>query len=150
MKAKIISISFLACAALIFQYCLNDLKFLLLPPCEKLKTTIERDITNSILKGTIKNDFNIHHIQLFFRSEDVSKCLKRYPLNLQTHTSGKIWLEIEIIDLYNNETPGFITQVSVFDLNTKNKISEFGQTYYMKDFIKNFKFPNILCEDSAK
>jgi hypothetical protein len=105
----------------------------------KLKTTIEKDIISSFEKDSKENKNNIHHMQLVYRSQDAHNLLKKHPPQIQTNETGKVWLEVEIIDLLDSENPGFITQTSVFDLKTKNKISEFGQTYYLHEFIKNKK-----------
>ena len=108
-------------------------------PEVKLKSTIENDINNSLSQESVENKSNIHHVKFVYRSTDALNFLKKHPPQFQINKEGKIWLEVEVLDLQDNETPGFITQISVFDLKTKNKISEFGHTYYYKDFDKDFK-----------
>jgi len=143
METKIIGIILLICAALIFQYSYDDFMDAFFSPSIKLKTTIERDIKKSvgaeISVNQLKDQTNIHHVKFSYRSRDAYEFLKKHPPQIQTSDKGTIWLEVEVLDLQDENTPGFITQVSVFDLKTKNKISEFGETYYMKDFDKNIK-----------
>jgi hypothetical protein len=136
---KIIGIILLACAGLIFQYSYTDIMESFFSPEVKLKSAIERDITKSLTRESPKIMSNIHHVKFIYRSIDALNFLKKKPPQFQMNKSGKIWLEVEILDLQDNEAPGFITQISVFDLKTQNKISEFGQTYYYKDFDKHFK-----------
>lgn len=70
---------------------------------------------------------------------DAMNFLKKHPPQFQTNKDGNIWLEVEVLDIQDDENPGFITQASIFDIESKNKIGEFGQTYYYKDFDKDFK-----------
>jgi hypothetical protein len=137
METKIIGIVLLICAALIFQYSYDDFIDVFFAPSVKLKTTIEKDINKAIEVQASQSILNIHHVKFSYRSKDAYEFLKKHPPQIQTSDKGTIWLEVEVLDLQDEATPGFITQVSVFDLKTKNKISEFGETYYMKDFDKN-------------
>jgi len=139
MNTKIIGIILLACAALVFQYSYDDFLSGFFSPEAKLKSTIENDISDSLTKENSENKSNIHHVKFVYRSNDALTFLKKHPPQFQTNKDGKIWLEVEVLDLQDNEVPGFITQISVFELSSKNKISEFGQTYYYKDFDKDFK-----------
>ncbi|MGZ3767501.1 MAG: hypothetical protein ACXVHW_11605 [Methanobacterium sp.] len=114
-------------------------------PCLTLRTRIEKDIIGSLDEK--KN--SIHHIQLYFRSNDAYNLLQMYPLDFPTNQAGKIWLEIEIIDLFDIENPGFITQTSIFELKSKNKILEFGHTYhYMNYFRKDSKMAKMFCDSN--
>lgn len=45
-------------------------------------------------------------------------------------------LEVEVLDLPDETNPGFILQVSLFDLKSKNKIFEIGRSYTMSDLNK--------------
>lgn len=139
MDTKIIGIILLICAGLVFQYSYDDFMDAFFSPEVKLKTTIEKDINTSLVQESKENKSNIHHVKFVYRSTDALNFLKKHPPQFQTNKEGSIWLEVEVLDLDDNETPGFITQISVFDVKTKNKISEFGQTYYYKDFDKDFK-----------
>lgn len=142
MDTKIIGIILLICAGLVFQYSYDDFMDSFFSPEVKLKSTIEKDINTSLAeesKETKNNASNIHHVKFVYRSTDALNFLKKHPPQFQTNKDGSIWLEVEVLDLQDNETPGFITQISVFDIKSKNKISEFGQTYYYKDFDKDFK-----------
>ncbi|MBS1971188.1 MAG: hypothetical protein JSU04_12820 [Bdellovibrionales bacterium] len=139
MDTKIIGIILLICAGLVFQYSYDGFMDSFFSPEVKLKSTIENDINNSLSQESVENKSNIHHVKFVYRSTDALNFLKKHPPQFQINKEGKIWLEVEVLDLQDNETPGFITQISVFDLKTKNKISEFGQTYYYKDFDKDFK-----------
>lgn len=139
MDTKIIGIILLICAGLVFQYGYNDFMDSFFSPEVKLKSTIENDINTSLAQENAENKSNIHHVKFVYRSTDALNFLKKHPPQFQINKEGKIWLEVEVLDLQDNETPGFITQISVFDLKTKNKISEFGQTYYYRDFDKDFK-----------
>lgn len=49
---------------------------------------------------------------------------------------GKGHLEVEVLDLPDESNPGVILQVSLFDIETNNKIFEIGRTYTMKDLNK--------------
>jgi hypothetical protein len=44
--------------------------------------------------------------------------------------------EIEVIDLPDEQKPGFIFQVSLIDMKSKNKIFEIGRTYYFNELNK--------------
>jgi hypothetical protein len=139
MDTKIIGIILLICAGLVFQYSYDDFMDSFFSPEVKLKSTIEKDISASLTQENVENKSNIHHVKFVYRSTDALNFLKKHPPQFQTNKEGNIWLEVEVLDLQDNQTPGFITQISVFDLKSKNKISEFGQTYYYKDFDKDFK-----------
>lgn len=107
-----------------------------------LKAQIESDVESSLLKSGLPNSNGIHHIALKFRSKIAHEFLMSAPLNLNTSPDGKIWLEIEVIDLPDKESPGIITQTSVFDMKTNNKLSEFGQRYGLK----KYGVPNKMTE----
>lgn len=49
---------------------------------------------------------------------------------------GNGHLEVEVLDLPDESNPGFILQVSLFDLKSKNKIFEVGRSYTMADLNK--------------
>jgi hypothetical protein len=137
MDTKIIGIILLICAGILFRYNFED--FLeMFSPNEKLKTAIIRDTENSLkqLSQNSKSDIKpvIQHLELRYRSKDAHELLKNHRPSFTTKKDGKIWIEIEILDLPDNDNPGLITQTSVFDTETNNKISEFGQTYFYKDF----------------
>lgn len=139
MDTKIIGIILLACAAIIFQYSYDDFLSAFFSPSTKLKRAIEEDITNSLTGDTLKNTHDLHHVKIKFRSNNAHEFLKKHPPQFQTKKEGKVWLEIEVLDLDDNENPGFITQISVFDIKSGNKISEFGQTYYLRNYDKDFQ-----------
>lgn len=139
MDTKIIGIILLVCAGLVFQYGYEDFMDSFFSPEVKLQTTIEKDINSSLVQESKDNKSNVHHVKFVYRSTTALSFLKKHPPQFQTNKEGRIWLEVEVLDLDDNETPGFITQISVFDIQSKNKISEFGQTYYYKDFDKDFK-----------
>lgn len=139
MDTKIVGVILLFCAVLIFQYSYDDFMDSFFSPEVKLKSTIEKDINQSLSTEASENKSNIHHVKFVYRSTDALNFLKKHPPQFQTNKEGKIWLEVEVLDLQDTEVPGFITQISVFDLKTQNKVSEFGQTYYYKDFDKDFK-----------
>lgn len=139
METKIIGLILLICAALIFQYSYEEAIGVYFSPAVKLKTTIEKDITKSLETQAPQTKGDIHHVKFSFRSAEAQEFLKKHPPKFQTNKKGNVWLEVEVLDLSDDENPGFITQTSVFDLRTKNKIAEFGETYYMKDFDKGAK-----------
>ena len=139
METKIIGIILLICAGLIFQYSYDEFMGAFFSPSVKLKSTIEKDITKSLEIQAPENKSKLHHVKFSYRSKDAHDFLKKHPPQFQTNKSGTIWLEVEVLDLPDEENPGFITQTSIFDLKTKNKIGEFGETYYIKDFDKNTK-----------
>lgn len=139
MDTKIIGIILLVCAGLVFQYSYDDFLASFFSPAAKLKSSIESDISKSLSEEIPETKSDIHHIKFVYRSMEAMNFLKKYPPQFQTNKDGKIWLEVEVLDLQDNESPGLITQTSIFDIKSKNKIGEFGQTYYYKDFDKNFR-----------
>lgn len=143
MDTKIIGLLLLICAGLIFQYSYQDFAEDFFSPNVKLKKVIEGDISKSLQEQTQKSISNLHHLEVKYRSPTAEEFLKKHPFNFQTNKEGTVWMEVEVLDLQDEENPGFITQTSVFDLKTKNKISEFGQTYYFKDFDKNMKVKTV-------
>lgn len=50
------------------------------------------------------------------------------PFDIQLESKKRI--EITILDLQDQDRPGIIFQMSLIDLNSKNKVDEFGYTYY--------------------
>jgi len=148
METKIIGLILLICAALIFQYSYDDVVENYFSPAVKLKKTIEKDITKSLDAQAPRSKGDIHHVKFSFRSTEAQEFLKKPPPNFQTNKNGNVWLEVEVLDLSDEENPGFITQTSVFDLRTKNKIAEFGETYYIKDFDSGAKV--IIKSSPAK
>lgn len=146
MDTKIIGIILLVCAGLVFQYGYEDFMGSFYSPEVKLKSIIEKDIHASLSQEVKEADSNIHHAKIVYRSNNALSYLSKNPPQFKTNEKGNVWLEVEVLDLEDNEAPGFITQISVFDLKTKNKISEFGQTYHYKDYDKNFKL--IITEAS--
>jgi hypothetical protein len=138
MDTKIIGIILLLCAGFIFQYSCDDFMDTFFSPEVKLKSTIEKDINTSLAKEIEESKGDIHHVKFVYRSTDALRFLKKHPPQFHTNKDGGIWLEVEVLDLQEEENPGFITQISVFEVKTNNKISEFGQTYYYKDFDKDF------------
>ncbi len=44
--------------------------------------------------------------------------------------------EIEVIDLPDDKNPGFILQISLLDIKTRNKVFEIGRSYYFKKLNK--------------
>jgi hypothetical protein len=134
METKIIGLTLIICAALIFQYSYEDFVGSFFSSSAKLKSKIEKDILGSLKNETPEKKSNIHHVQFIYRSTNAHEFLRNHPPQFQTDENGKVWLEVEVIDLFDSDSPGFITQTSVFNLKTKNKITEFGQTYHFKDF----------------
>lgn len=41
--------------------------------------------------------------------------------------------EVEVIDIPDEKNPGFILQISLLNIKTKNKIFEIGRSYYFKE-----------------
>lgn len=139
METKILGLILLVCAAIIFQYSFSDIMEEYFSPEAKIKERIEKDIAYSLETQPSNSKNEVHHVKINFRSLGVREFLKEHPPKIQTNKNGSIWLEVEVLDLPDPENPGFITQTSVFDLRTKNKIAEFGETYYLKDFDKSGK-----------
>lgn len=134
MENKIFGTILLICAGLVFQEGYHYFRKGELPPITNLKSAIEADILNSLFSKKLKEGTSIHHVKLIFRSQDAHKLFKDSPPEFLTNKAGTLWLEIEVLDLPDEQTPGLITQTSIFDLKTQNKIGEFGSTYYLKDF----------------
>lgn len=138
MTTKILGITLIAASLLIYGYA-NKLSFdAFQTPNQKLQILIEKDILKSL---PVKKD-KLHHVELKYRSKEAHKLLSKNPVEFETFKDGTIWLEIEILDLPDDKNPGIITQTSVFDLDSKNKISEFGKTYYIKNnktYINEYK-----------
>lgn len=101
---------------------------------EKLRDAIENNVSNSLLQAGIPASNGIFNVDLKFRSEKAHEILKLNRPYFQTSKEGKISLEIEFIDLPDPQTPGLITQTSVFDVKSKNKIAEFGNSYDLKKY----------------
>jgi hypothetical protein len=59
---------------------------------------------------------------------------------------GNGHLEVEVLDLPDETNPGFILQVSLFDLKSKNKIFEVGRSYTMNDLNK----PSVKTEKKTE
>jgi hypothetical protein len=114
----------------------GELDFQSRSPNYLLKSKIEEDIEESLEKAGIPKSNGIHHVQIKYRSKIAHDFLKSAQPSFTTAADGKIWIEIEMLDLPDDKSPALITQTSVFDLKSNNKISEFGQTYYFKDFDK--------------
>lgn len=136
MDTKIIGIILLICSALLINYGAGDLIEAYLSPGHKLKTIIQKDVLTSLQLKDKEEPTKIHHVELKYRSKKAHEFLQQNQPSFETHNNGTVWLEIEILDLPDPHNPGLITQTSVFDLKSNNKISEFGQTYYFKDFDK--------------
>lgn len=142
MESKIIGLLLLVCAGIVFQYGYEDLMEGFYPPNTKLQKTIEKDIKKTLTEEANSKKAAIHHVKFVYRSKDAHDFLKNHAPEFQTSENGGLWLEVEVLDLDDIENPGFITQTSVFDIKTKNKISEFGKTYYLKDYDQNYKKPS--------
>lgn len=139
MRSKIIGTILVASAVAIFMSLIADFEELYFSPGAKIKTAVERDLIKNLERSDATKINEIHHIKLSSHLGETLSFLKNYPPNLPTHKIGSIWLEIEYLDLTDPEKPGFITQTSIFDLKTKNKIDEFAETYYLKDFDQKFE-----------
>jgi len=139
MDTKIIGLVLLICSIFLFQYSYDDVAQSFLSPSEKLKNKIEKNISNSIEKEFSKNNISIHHIDIKYRSKFAHDFLLKHQPKFTTNSNGNIWLEIEILDLPDEENPGIITQTSVFDLKSKNKIAEYAKTYMIKDYEQSLK-----------
>ncbi len=136
MDLKIIGFVLLLCSALLIHYGYEDALSGFLSAEKKLQLKIEKDTVQNLNQKKNQTQSNIHHVDLKYRSKIAHDFLQNHQPKFETSKFGNIWIEMEVIDLPDQESPGLITQVSVFDMKTNNKISEFGQTYYLKDFKK--------------
>ncbi|WP_210415560.1 hypothetical protein [Bdellovibrio sp. NC01] len=66
-------------------------------------------------------------------SELARAILGKAKPGIQRVKEGTAYLEVEIMDLPDEENPGIILQMSLFDIKSKNKIFEIGRTYTMND-----------------
>ncbi|RZJ74107.1 MAG: hypothetical protein EOO45_09415 [Flavobacterium sp.] len=133
---KIIGALLLVCSGLLLTYGYEDVLDYFNSPPEKLQSAIQLD-TSSTLKTNIEtSNLKIHHVDIKYRSKAAHDFLNKYQPKFKTVENGEVWLEIEVLDLPDKHNPGIITQTSVFDLKSNNKISEFGETYYFRDFKK--------------
>jgi hypothetical protein len=139
MDTKIIGVILLVCAGLLIQFGYDDVIAPLFSPSDRLKVTIQKDMASSLESIKDSDHPKIHHVEIKYRSKKAHDFLKEHQPKFETHKDGNVWIEVEVLDLPDKENPGLITQTSVFDLKSNNKISEFGQTYYFKDYDKNKK-----------
>lgn len=134
MLTKIIGLTLLLSSGLLIYMNFEDMIPLFLSPPMRLQSKIQKD-TVRLLSQTRRNaPPSIHHVEIKYRSKKAHDFLKNYQPEFKTSVRGTIWMEIEVIDLPDEENPGLITQVSIFDVKTNNKISEFAETYYFKNF----------------
>lgn len=105
-------------------------------PSQKLQVAIQLDTASTLKTNIETSKLRIHHVDIKYRSKLAHDFLNKYQPKFKTVTNGEVWLEIEVLDLPDKDNPGVITQTSVFDIKSNNKISEFGETYYFRDFKK--------------
>lgn len=67
---------------------------------------------------------------------------------IQTKKDGLYKLEMTFLDLPDDQNPGVIVQMSLFDIKTKNKIFEIGRTYTMNQ-LNNIQ-PKIKSSNKTK
>ncbi|MBK9323841.1 MAG: hypothetical protein IPM97_13005 [Bdellovibrionaceae bacterium] len=134
MDTKIIGLILLFCSALLIHYEYENVFFSFLAPEKKLQSKIEKDTLTNLKQVRPKHQLSIHHVELSYRSKVAHEFLQKHQPKFETTKNGSVWIEIEVIDLPDQVNPGIITQTSVFDMKTNNKISEYGQTYYLKNF----------------
>jgi hypothetical protein len=108
-------------------------------PTEILNLQIVSDIKHSMQENGIPESNGIHHVKLQFRSHLAHQTLAKQQPNFDTNPNGKIWLEIELLDVPDTKPPEFLTQTSVFDSKTNNKIAEFAHAYRIEDQHVQFK-----------
>jgi hypothetical protein len=104
-----------------------------LSPTEILNLQIVSDIKHSMQENGIAESNGIHHVKLQFRSHLAHQILAKQQPNFDTNPNGKIWLEIELLDIPDTKPPEFLTQTSVFDSKTNNKIAEFAHAYKIEN-----------------
>lgn len=134
---KLLGIALLGLAAFLMFRNMEGMRTIIRSPAQSLKAQIESDIEQGMIRSGLPKSNGIHHVNIRYRSTDAHDTLKENQPNFETSKNGKIWLEIEVIDLSDETSPGFITQTSVFDVKSNNKIAEFGTTYNLKTFGMN-------------
>jgi hypothetical protein len=131
---KVIGIGLLLLAGYLITQNLQVIPNILRTPAQTLKVQIENDVEHSLVKSGLPASNGIHHVDIKYRSKKAHDFLNSDQPNFKTSRDGKIWIEIEVIDLPDTEAPAIITQTSVFDKKSNNKISEFGQKYGLKEY----------------
>src|SRR5437868_13474684 len=137
MSTKVIGVLLLLCSAVLFRYSYSDFVELFFSPSEHLQVKIQKDILNSLQGQLERKSMSIHHVVIKYRSQQGRDFLGNHQPIFETTKDGSVWLEVEVIDLPDQDNPGVITQTSVFDIKTNNKISEFGHTYFFKAFTQH-------------
>lgn len=132
MDTKIIGLVLLICAGLLFYQSYDDFIDSYFSPAAKLQAKIEKDIAQNIHVHHPESESEIRRVVVKYHSEEAHAFFKKHQPKFKINPDGKIWLEIEMIDVPDEENPGILTQTSVFDVKTNNKIGEFGSTYPIK------------------
>ncbi len=124
----------------------NDYEWKTANPSKRISILVQRDFASLSKDEALPPAWNqIKKVSFHFHS-NITKALMGTELpdirtpesNKKTKSKDAIQLaaEVEIIDLPDEESPGFIFQVSLFNTQTKNKVFEIGRTYLFKDLNK--------------
>lgn len=142
MVTKIIGAILLSVSAFLLSFVYNDIIEYFEHAPRKLQVAIQQDTASSLKINLETSRLRIHHVEIKYRSKVAFEFLNKFQPKFKTEKDGDVWLEMEVMDLPDEANPGVITQTSVFDLKSNNKISEFGQTYYFRNFKKLTKNKN--------
>lgn len=109
-----------------------------LTPAEQLVKLINEDFSALGNSGQLPKEWNSIATVEYKMGSTLAKALlgKNHKPTFQRIKEGTTYLEMEIMDLPDEESPGIIIQASLFDIKSKNKIFEVGRTYTMKQLNK--------------
>lgn len=79
---------------------------------------------------------SIQYVAYNFHSDFQRALVGNRKFAIKDGPQGRHRLEIEFIDVPDEENPSVILQMSLFDLDSNNKIWEMGRTYAVAPFLK--------------
>lgn len=103
-----------------------------LTPAEQLVQLIDQDLKELKKQKQLPEQWgSLSYVDYRLNSELGRALLGSLRPHIPQTKDGVAFAEVEILDLPDEENPGIILQISLFDKKTNNKIFEVGRTYSM-------------------
>lgn len=113
-------------------------------PSKRLVLLVEKDLRHLYVQKSLPPEWqNIKLVAYKTNSSNLENLLSKEKPRLKIHgveakkNSPDLQAEVEVLEMPDEQNPGFIFQISLFDLKSQNKVFEIGRTYYFSDLEKS-------------
>lgn len=101
-------------------------------PAQQLSLLIKNDFDHLLKNKELPAEWSqISSINFQMNSTLAKALLGKHRPRFKQIQNGAYFMEIEVMDLPDDNDPGIILQISLFEIKSQNKVFEIGRTYTM-------------------